>query len=146
MRYSSLDIKKPPKLNRIRSVDDLSKIEFVDGIAEVEVPVELLDSLPLKHDERNESPRLDAVMRSIKAKGYSSLDPIVCRIGALGRWVVIDGGHRLTAAQRVAKSFWNVLLKRDLGDVTFILFETESSYTKLAHRSERPPPLEDPAA
>lgn len=131
MRFSLVDIKKPPKLQRIRSANDVKRVTFVDGIAEVEVPIELVELLPLKHDERNESPRLQSVERSIRAKGYSSLDPIVCRVGALGRWVVVDGGHRLTAAQHVSKEFWTRLWGRDLGAITFILFETEHSYSKL---------------
>ncbi|MEO1207009.1 MAG: ParB N-terminal domain-containing protein [Pseudomonadota bacterium] len=132
MRFKNIEVRHPPKLHRIRSIEDLSTVEFVDGLAEVEVPIELLHDLPLKHDERNDSPRLNSVMRSIRAKGYSSLDPIVCRIGARGRWVVIDGGHRLTAAQLVAKEFWTNLWGRDLGDVTFFLYETESSNSRLS--------------
>ncbi|MEL7049049.1 MAG: ParB N-terminal domain-containing protein [Pseudomonadota bacterium] len=131
MRFKEIEIKNPPKLHRVRDIADLARIEFVDGLAEVEVPIELVDQLPLKHDERNESPRLETVMRSIRAKGYSSLDPIVCRIGAKGRWVVIDGGHRLTAAQRVSKELWTNIWGRDLGDVTFFLYETDSSNSKL---------------
>ncbi len=144
MRFSSIEIKRPPKLQRIRSAEDLDRIEFVDGIAEVEVPVELLELLPLKHDERSDSPRLDAVERSIRAKGYSSVAPIVCRIGPLGRWVVVDGGHRLTAVERVAKDFWTKFWRRDLGDITFILYETESSYSKLSNG--RKPTIPPPSA
>ncbi|MEM8628434.1 MAG: ParB N-terminal domain-containing protein, partial [Pseudomonadota bacterium] len=130
----------PPRLSRIRTAADLKVIAFNDGVAEVQVPVELLDALPLKHGERNNSPRLDVVMQSIRARGYESLDPVVCRIGAKGRWVVIDGGHRLTAAKQVAGEFWTNLFRRDLGDVTFILFETARSYTKLTGRPVPPYP------
>lgn len=145
MRFKNIEVKNPPKLHRVRRLDDLSEIEFVDGLAEVEVPIELIDQLPLKHDVRNESPRLETVMRSIRAKGYSSLDPIVCRIGAKGRWVVIDGGHRLTAAQRVSKELWTNLWRRDLGDITFFLYETDTSNSKLA-KGETPTKPQAPSS
>lgn len=134
MKYPELNIKHPPPLSRITGPDDLATIQFIDGIAEVEVPVAKLDLLPLKHYKRYESPRLTSVMRSIRAKGYSTLDPIICRIGARGRWIVIDGGHRLTAARLVSREFPTLFWRTDLGDITFLLFETARSYSKLTSR------------
>jgi len=137
MRFQNLNLTKIPKLQQIRKPDDLDNIEFTDGLAEVEVPVELLDHVPLKHQERPDSPRLARVIRSIRNRGYSSLDPIVCRIGARGRWIVIDGGHRVTAARRVSREFFTNLFSPKVGDLTFILFETPMSRTKLNKRTNR---------
>lgn len=134
MRYEDVVVKRPPPLTVIRDADDLNNIAFVDGLAEVEVPAPLLDSIPLKHDERFQSDRLLAVIRSIRAKGYSSLDPIVCRIGARGRWVVVDGGHRLTAVKLIARDPIARWLGPRLGNVTFLLFQTPLSYSKLRGR------------
>ncbi len=138
MQYPELNIKRPPPLSRVTKAEDLAAIQFVDGLAEVEVPVAHLDLLPLKHYKRYDSPRLTAVMRSIRAKGYSTLDPIICRIGARGRWIVIDGGHRLTAARLVSREFPTLFWRTDLGDITFLLFETARSYTKLSRGSGVP--------
>lgn len=123
-------VSRPPPLTRITRREDLAEITFVDDVAEVEVPVHLIGILPLKHHERLDSPRLDAVVRSIRRQGYSSLAPIVCKIGARGRWVVMDGGHRLTALRMVSRSLWTRLFRRDLGDVTFVLYRTDRSDTK----------------
>lgn len=137
MRFPNLQLSRVPRLQQIRRPEDLDNIEFVDGIAEVEVPIEMLDLVPLKHQERLDSPRLAAVLRSVRSKGYSSLEPIVCRIGAKGRWIVVDGGHRITAAQRVSREFFSNLWGNKVGDLTFLLFQTPMSYTKLRKRKMR---------
>ncbi len=134
MRFPDLQLSRVPRLQQIRRAEDLENIEFVDGIAEVEVPIELLDLVPLKHQERLDSPRLAAVLHSIRSKGYSSLEPIVCRIGAKGRWIVVDGGHRITAAKRVSREFFSNLWGNKVGDLTFVLFQTPMSYSKLRKR------------
>src|SRR5690349_6823266 len=117
MDYSGYKVGRIPKLTRIRSTRDIDAIEFVDGVAEVEVPVELLDRMPIKNYERLDSPRLAAVLQSIRRDGYSSLEPIICRVGALGNWVVIDGGHRVTAAKRIHKEFFTNLWGSKIGDL-----------------------------
>ncbi|MEQ8825044.1 MAG: ParB N-terminal domain-containing protein [Filomicrobium sp.] len=136
MDYRSVTVGKIPKLSRIKSPEDVLTIEFADGIAEVEVPIELLDSVPLKHFERQNSPRLRTLVESIRRNGYSSLEPIICRVGALGNWVVIDGGHRITAARSVSQEVFTNLFQRKVGDLTFILFQTPMSYSKLKPRIE----------
>lgn len=137
MDYNGYTVGRIPKLTRIRSPRDIDGIEFVDGVAEVEVPVELLDQIPLKNYERLDSPRLTTVLQSIRRDGYSSLEPIICRIGPLGNWVVIDGGHRITAAKRVHKELFTNLFGPKVGDLTFILFETPMSYSKLTRSRRR---------
>jgi hypothetical protein len=144
----------PPKaqrgVQRARSVDDLSRIEFVDGMAAVEMPFALTRCIQFKNDRREESPRLEAVEDSIRRLGYRPLEPIICRIGQKGRWVVVDGGHRLTAARKVDGEFWTNLFGRKVGDLYFLLFETPRSRAKLkpkgaavsadAPRQAPPPP------
>ena len=137
MRFQNVNLSRAPRLKQIRRAEDIYDIEFVDGVAEVEVPIECLDLVPLKHQERPDSPRLARVLRSIRSKGYSSLDPIVCRIGAKGKWIVIDGGHRITAARRVSREYFTNFFGPKVGDLTFILFQTPMSYSKLKKRYRR---------
>ncbi|MDX2257337.1 MAG: ParB N-terminal domain-containing protein [Hyphomicrobiaceae bacterium] len=136
MEFADLNLKGVPPLTRIRHPDDIHAIEFVDGVAEVEVPIELIDHVPIKNFERLDSPRLQAVVKSIRQNGYSSLAPIVCRVGALGNWVVMDGGHRITAARLVAREVLTNLWGQKVGDLTFILYQTPMSYSKLKSRAE----------
>ncbi len=132
MHYNkSYEIKRAPKWQVLRSINDLDKIAYVDGMAEVEVPIELVDKLPLKNHERHDSPRLRRLMAAIRANGYSSLEPIVVRIGRAGRWVIVDGGHRLTAAQLVAREYWANLFSPKVGRITFLVYKTPLSYSRL---------------
>lgn len=121
-----------PNVQQVRSVEDLDRIVFTDGVAAVEAPAELLRSIRFKNAKRIDGPRLDAVIRSIRARGYSPVDPIIARIGQKGKWVVVDGGHRLTALRRIGRSLWSRLFGRTLGNVYFLLFETDRSWTKAA--------------
>jgi len=132
------EIKRAPKWQVLRSLSDLNKIEFVEGLAEVEVPIELVAKLPLKNHERRDSPRLRAVMAGIRARGYSSLEPIVVRIGRAGRWVVVDGGHRLTAAQLVAREYWANLFSPKVGRLSFLVYKTPLSYSRVDTASDHP--------
>jgi hypothetical protein len=136
MQFVDLKLKGVPPLTRLRRPEDVNTIEFVDGVAEVEVPIEFIDHVPIKNAERLDSPRLQAVVKSIRQNGYSSLAPIVCRVGALGNWVVMDGGHRITAARLVAREILTNLWGQKVGDLTFILYQTPMSYSKLKSRAE----------
>lgn len=118
----------------IRSVEDLDRIVFEDGVAAVEAPLEVLKHVKFKNDERLDSPRLDAVERSIRDRGYVPTDPIIARIGQKGRWIIVDGGHRLTAARSVDDEFWTNLLERKVRTLYFLLFETERSWAKMRGR------------
>jgi len=132
MHYNTqVPITRAPKWQVLRSINDLDKIEYVDGMAEVEVPIALVGKLPLKNHERVDSPRLRALMASIRAKGYSSLEPIVVRIGRAGRWVVVDGGHRLTAAQLVSREYWANLFSPKVGRLSFLVYHTPLSYSRV---------------
>ena len=131
MHYRGYHVKKLPKYQRVNDIQDITGLEFIDGLAEVEVPINLLDKLPLKNHERSNSPRLRKLLKAIRRNGYSSIDPIVIRIGRMGRWVVVDGGHRLTAARRVSKEFWANLFSKKVGPLVFYVFETPISYSKM---------------
>jgi len=120
----------PPSMQRIRHKTDIAKLVFRDGVAAVMVDGRLLSRIRFKNHKREDSPRLDAVARSIRRWGYQPRDPIVCRIGQKGRWIVLDGGHRLTAARRINKECWTNLFRRKVRDVYFLLYEGERSWAK----------------
>jgi hypothetical protein len=122
---------KTPRLFRVRTAEDLEHIPFEDGMAAVEVPAHLLDKLELKNFERGQSPRLDALERSIRARGFQPVEPITARIGKKGRWVVVNGGHRLTAAKHVMREFWTNLFGPKVRSVYFVLFTDPGSWTKV---------------
>ncbi|GMG83495.1 hypothetical protein LNKW23_27080 [Paralimibaculum aggregatum] len=120
-----------PKVQYLRSAEDIDRISFQDGLAAVEVPFDLLPALPLSNDERFASPRLARLIRSIRQTGYSSTAPIICRIGMKGRWVVVDGGHRITAARKLGRPCLANLFRRRVGTLYFLLFTTEGSWRKV---------------
>lgn len=119
-----------PPLFRIEAEEDLRRIPFVDGMALVEVPARLLDRLSLKHGLRGPSQRLKALETSIRSKGFQPLEPIEIRIGKKGRWLVVNGGHRLTAARKVMGEFWSNLFGPKVETLYFVLFADELSWSK----------------
>lgn len=114
----------------LKSLADIPNIPFIDDTALVEVPADLLETIPLKNHVRENGPRLKAVVQSVQNNGYSSVSPIVARIGRRGRWVVLDGGHRITAAKKVMKQFWPNLFGKKVRTLTFLLFKTNVSYKR----------------
>ena len=120
-----------PKIFRIRTEADLDRIPFTDGMAAVEVPARLLDKLELKNFKRGESPRLAALERSIRARGFRPTEPITARIGRRGRWIVVDGGHRITAARHVAEEFWTNLFGPKVETLYFVVFTYPESWRKV---------------
>ncbi|MEO1468711.1 MAG: ParB/Srx family N-terminal domain-containing protein [Pseudomonadota bacterium] len=135
MKDPDLTGRRAPPVQRITSVNDLYDIRFSeDGLAAVEVPFALLDSLPLVGADRGPGPRLRALVELIRRRGFQPVEPILCRIGMKGRWVVVDGGHRITAARMVAGEFWSRLLGHRIDTLYFLLFTTPDSWSKL-----RPP-------
>lgn len=109
----------------LRSIGDIADIEFSDGFAEVDVPIELIDQLPLIGADRPDSKRLERLVRSIRSEGYRGGARIVVQVDREGRWNVIDGGHRLTAARRVAKEFWSNLFGRKVRVLHFVLHQAK---------------------
>jgi hypothetical protein len=131
----TVEIAKAPPLQRVETVCDLHDIRFSEeGWARVEVPFALLDRLPLVGAERGPTPRLRALVDLMRRQGRGPSEPIVCRIGMKGRWVVVDGAHRLAAARIVGRDFWARLFGRRIERLHFLLFTTPESWSKL-----RPP-------
>lgn len=136
-------------LQVIRDRWDLRRIAFTDGMAAVEVPFHLLRHITFRNDERSESPRLETLKASIRRNGYVPFDPIIASITKSGKWSVVDGGHRLTAARAVAKEFWTNLFRRKVERLYFLLFTTPRSLTKVKGKAKRPDtlsPSDPPAA
>ena len=124
---------KAPRLFRIETEADLDRIPFENGMAAVEVPADLLDKLELKHEDRGESLRLKDLERSIRANGFQPVEPITARIGRRGRWIVVNGGHRITAARHVMQEFWSNLFGKKVKSFYFVLFTNPESWSK-THR------------
>lgn len=121
---------KWPEIQRVESLADLNAVQFVDDMAQIEVPVSAIPNLPFKNDLRANDPRLKAVRRQIRWHGYNNAQPIIVRIGRRGRWVVVDGGHRLTAAQQVSRELLPNLFRRKVNSLHMILYRTPLSDTR----------------
>lgn len=115
----------------VNNTRDLDSIVFTDDVARIQVPIEAVKRLPFKNEDRGDSDRLKTVIRSIRQNGYNNFDPIIVRIGRRGRWVIVDGGHRLTAAQIVAREFWANLFRKKVHSIYFLLFRTPLSNTRI---------------
>ncbi|MEM6488772.1 MAG: hypothetical protein AAF677_10990 [Pseudomonadota bacterium] len=136
MRWQDVTLTDAPPIQRIATVNDLYEIRFsADGLAAVEVASALLDCLPLVGAERSGGPRLTALVELIRRRGFRSDDPIVCRIGMRGRWVLMDGGHRITALRILRRDWLARLFGPRIDTLYFLLFTTPDSWCKL-----RPPP------
>ncbi len=127
-----------PNVQWVESAADLDHIQFYEDMAEIEVPVSALGKLPFKNEDRGDSERLDAVMRSIRRDGYNNAEPIIVRLGRRGRWVVVDGGHRLTAARRVSKEFFTNLWGPKVRTVNFLLYKTPLTNTRIGEPEDTP--------
>jgi len=137
---ATLEMTRPahavPNIQNVETREDLNHIAFVDGVAAVMVGVEVLKYIRFKNHKREKSPRLEAVKQSIREHGYNAFDPIIARIGQKGRWIIVDGGHRLTAARQVAGEFFTNLSGPKVGDLYFILFTTPRSWAKVKHLAD----------
>lgn len=133
-----------PKLFRIRSEEDFDRIPFENGMAAVEVPAHLIDKIEMRDFDRGDSARLTQIERSIRANGFRPVDPIQIRIGRKGRWVVVDGGHRMTAARHVMAEFWTNLFGQKVKTFYFVLFLTPDSWGKVTPPDGVDIPVNDP--
>lgn len=129
---------KVPPIQWVERPEDLDRIEWYEDAALIEVPVSALERLPFKNDWRENDPRLKSIMRAIRAEGYNNLVPIRVRIGRRGRWVVVDGGHRLTAIRKLMRSFWTRLFGPRIRSVSMLVFKTPLSNTLPPHDIEPP--------
>jgi ParB-like nuclease domain len=127
-----------PGVQWVERAADLDHIEFYEEMAEIEVPVSALAALPFKNEDRGESQRLHEVMRSIRRDGYNNADPIIVRLGRRGRWVIVDGGHRLTAVRRVSREFFTNLFGQKVKTVHFLLYKTPLTNTRLDEPEDVP--------
>ena len=127
-----------PGVQWVETATDLDHLEFYQDMAEIEVPVAALDRLPFKNEDRGDSVRLDEVMRSIRRDGYNNADPIIVRLGRRGRWVIVDGGHRLTAARRVSREVLTNLFGRKVRTIHFLLYKTPLTNSRLNEPEETP--------
>lgn len=119
-----------PDVQYIRKRGDLKRVIFTDGVALVDVPIGLVRHIKFKNHRRENSDRLRRLERSVRDRGFSPVEPIIARIGQRGRWVIVDGGHRLTAAQSIATEFWCNLFSKKVYSLYFLLYETPRSWRK----------------
>jgi hypothetical protein len=120
-----------PSIQWVESAADLERLQYYEDMAEIEVPIASLAKLPFKNEDRGDSIRLEEVMRSIRRGGYNNAEPIIVRLGRRGRWVVVDGGHRLTAARRVSREFFTNLFGKKVKTVHFLLYRTPLTNSRL---------------
>ena len=120
-----------PQVQYLTDASRRDQLQFTDGMAAVEAPIWVVRQIPFRNDERERSRRLRRVERSIRVHGYNNAKPIICRVGAKGRWVVIDGGHRLNAARTVSAEWWSNLWTLKVRTLYFILFTSALSWSKL---------------
>ena len=97
-------------LQHVRTRNDLDRIAFADGLATVAVEAPLLRHIRFKNARRNDAARIAALRSRIATYGYVGTTPIICRIGQKGKWVVVDGGHRLTALHQLYSENWRYRL------------------------------------
>ncbi|MEM8630186.1 MAG: ParB N-terminal domain-containing protein [Pseudomonadota bacterium] len=133
-----------PPIFRVKRAEDLERIPFQDGVAAIEMPAKLIKCVELKNDYRGDSRRLEALKATIRRDGFQPFEPIVARIGRKGRWVIIDGGHRLTAAREIMDEFWTNLFGTKVKIFYFVLFTTEDSWAKVDPPLEMVPQPVDP--
>jgi hypothetical protein len=127
-----------PAVQWVETAADLDHVVFYQDMAEIEVPVTALDKLPFKNEDRGDSVRLDMVMRAIRCDGYNNAVPIIVRLGRRGRWVIVDGGHRLTAARRVSREFLTNLFGRKVKTIHFLLYRTPLTNSRLNEPDDTP--------
>jgi hypothetical protein len=77
-------------------------------------------------------------MRSIRRDGYNNAVPIIVRLGRRGRWVIVDGGHRLTAARRVSRELLTNLFGRKVKTIHFLLYRTPLTNSRLNEPEDTP--------
>lgn len=124
-----------PRLQSIDSEAALERLEFENGIAAVDIPWRIVRRIRFKNGIRAGGPRLDRLISRIRANGYQPFDPIVVRIGRKGRWIVVDGGHRLTAARQVDGEFWPNLFAHKVQRLYFIVCLSGRSFKGLKNRA-----------
>jgi hypothetical protein len=99
-------------LQHLSRPGDLDRIRFSDGLATVSVDATLLPRIRFKNARRNDLARVADLRRRIATHGYIPTTPVICRIGQKGKWIVVDGGHRLTALRQLYRDSLRYRLAR----------------------------------
>ena len=133
-----MSVSRIPSIQWVESESDLDRLEFYEDMAEIEVPIASLSKLPFKNEDRGDSERLRYVMRAIRRDGYNNAEPIIVRLGRRGRWVVVDGGHRLTAVRRISQEFFTNLFGPKVKTVHFLLYRTPLTNSRLGEPDDEP--------
>lgn len=133
---AQLDKPKLPGVQRVTCAEDLTNVTFHDDMAEIVVPIEAIDKLPFKNEFRSDSKRLRAVERQIRYHGYNNFEPVIVRLGRRGRWVIVNGGHRVTAARRISKEFFTNLFEKKVQNIHFLLYRTPLSNSRIDWEEE----------
>lgn len=128
-----------PTMQRVRRKKDLARLAFWRGLAEIEVPLAAFDRLKIDNADRSPNPRLDCLMRSIRAHGYSNRDPIEAQLGPRGHLFIEDGGHRLTAIRLLRRNWLSRLLfgRRCPGSVVMLVRDSPSAAEWRAARARK---------
>lgn len=84
-------------MQRLAKPADLDNIVFDHGLATVEVDADLIPRIAFKNAVREDAARVGRLAERIARDGFRPVTPVICRIGRKGKWVVVDGGHRLSA-------------------------------------------------
>ena len=71
------------------------------------------------------------------------MDPVIVRLGRRGRWVIVNGGHRVAAARNISKEFCTNLFGKKGRRIHFILFRTPLSNMRA---NDPPDPMAAPEA
>ncbi len=95
------------------------------GFAEVDLTLDQIQKLHLINDDRGmdrENERFWKLVRAIRDHGYASSDPL--RIFYLDdSFVLVDGGHRLTAARKVAQEWLSNLFREKVNYISCLVTE-----------------------
>jgi len=95
------------------------------GFAEVDLTLDQIQKLHLINDDRGmdrENERFWKLVRAIRDHGYASSDPL--RIFYLDdSFVLVDGGHRLTAARKVAEEWLSNLFREKVHYISCLVTE-----------------------
>ena len=117
-------------VQRIETAGDLECVSYIRGQAVLEIDGRVLRLCPFRDHLRGSSRRLAALERRIRRSGYRPLEPVLARVDEDGAWQVINGGHRLTAAMRVATDPWANLTGRKVRWVYVVVLVDPMSWSR----------------
>ena len=108
------------------------------GFAAVDLTLDQIEKLNLVNDDRGtdrENERFWRLVRAIRDNGYASSDAL--RIFYLeDRFVLVDGGHRLNAARKVAKEWLSNLFQEKVHYISCLV--TDGPLQDVSDNTNRP--------